>query len=377
MTITALPSELTTSLTKLLRRSDTDHLSLSYLLNDLSSIILKSLQIIHDHTQQLQQEKLSVATQKSCISNIQEQTIEITTLVNNLINFSRLIYEADENPSLAEQTAELLPNEFQGMHALVIDDNPEQQTILLKHLKSFGLHCTAANTAEALTLLRNAEQQNFPYQIAIVSAPHFDHHVAYLARTIKTSPQLYNVMLALVLPTKLLNFEKERAYFSGFACVLNLTKPARLLSKLLTSWRGWAAKNTFSSDQSQLSQNHILLVEDDPIPQKVLQRQLAELGYEVDIAADGLTALKLLEQRQYSLVFMDIGLPDISGLEVTTQLRKREQDKRHTPIIGLTIYALESDEETGLQAGMDAYLVKPLLQAPLKEVLNQWLTPDA
>jgi CheY-like chemotaxis protein len=225
--------------------------------------------------------------------------------------------------------------------------------------------------------LHSADQEKAPYQIVVINAEQFDHHASYLARAIKAMPQLAHLMLVLALPMHLLGFEKERAYFGGFACVLNLAKSDRLAERLLNSWLGWSAKVNFvHAEEITLSHNHILLVEDDPIPQRVAQRQLKELGYEVDIAPDGHTALKLLGKKRYNLVFMDIGLPDISGLEVTAEFRKCEHKSFHTPIVGLTIHSLDSDQQSGLQAGMDEYLVKPLLHERLKEVLDHWIVKE-
>ena len=69
---------------------------------------------------------------------------------------------------------------------------------------------------------------------------------------------------------------------------------------------------------------------------------------------------------------MDIGLPDISGLEVTAEIRKQEHG-HHTPIVGLTMYETEDVSNSGLKAGMDELLIKPLLPEHLKAVLRRWI----
>jgi CheY-like chemotaxis protein len=375
-TTTSLPTELTELLTKITQQSDAGRLVFSHLLAALSKAFFEPIITLLDKVQHLRQGNLTPEQQKLYIEQIQQSSTELLALMNNLISFSQAAPATTEKNNSVLSTEDLTQAEIaelKGVRTLIIGDDVSRREVLVKQLETFGLHCEATTTADALATLRAAESEHNPYQMAVISAQHFDHHVAYLARTIKASPQLNHVMLSLALATQLLGFEKERAYFGGFACVLNLTKPQRLLSKLVNSWRGWSAKVNFSRAETPVNQNRILLVEDDPIPQKVTQRQLAEFGYEVDLAPDGHTALKLLEQNQYGLVFMDVGLPDISGLEVTAEFRRRENTTHHTPIIGLTIYAMETDAQSGLEAGMDAYLVKPLLQDKLKEVLQEWV----
>jgi CheY-like chemotaxis protein len=113
-------------------------------------------------------------------------------------------------------------------------------------------------------------------------------------------------------------------------------------------------------------------VEDNLIVQKVHQIMLSELGYRVEIADCGHTALDLmLVGKRYDVIFMDVGLPDMSGLEVTKLLRENEH-KHHcpyTPVVAMTAYAHEEDRQNCLQAGMDAVVVKPIDVSDLQKVL--------
>lgn len=342
-------------------------------LANLSQTLLSPVAAILGMSQALQNQLLTAEQQRDYLAHIYQASSETLVLINNLlehahrtpnqINENTPVYSANENNNY---------DELNGIHTLVIDDDKTRREILRQQLQKLGLNCDVIDTEAALQLLYS--EKNNPYQIAVLSTDHFDHHTAYLVRIIRTNVALTNVMPVLAITSEIPDFEKENAYFSGFSCIINLLKPTRLPSNLLNSWRGWAAKINFSPTTMQRNKNRILVVEDDPIPQKVMQRQLAELGFTIDTASNGHTALKFLEQEHYSLVFMDIGLPDISGLEVTSEFRKRESQNHHTPIIGLTMHALGSDQEMGLQAGMDEYLVKPLLQDRLKTVLQQWVT---
>lgn len=118
--------------------------------------------------------------------------------------------------------------------------------------------------------------------------------------------------------------------------------------------------------------SRILLVEDDPIVQKVHRMMLERAGYKVDVAEDGVRALQMFS-ADYNAVLMDVGLPDLSGLEVVIKLRKQEGKNKRIPIIALTAYAHAEDKNNCLAAGMDDVLTKPASYSELTETLQRWL----
>ena len=113
---------------------------------------------------------------------------------------------------------------------------------------------------------------------------------------------------------------------------------------------------------------HVLLVEDDPRLQRVLRRLLEDDRHVVEVAPDGRTALELAEATAgIETVILDIGLPDISGLDVARRLRK---DGRELAILMLTARDTVNDRVTGLDAGADDYLVKPFAYEELSARLR-------
>lgn len=125
----------------------------------------------------------------------------------------------------------------------------------------------------------------------------------------------------------------------------------------------------------QAAPAHILVVEDQPINQRVAQAILENLGHEAGFAFHGREALKLLEQKSWDLILMDLAMPEMDGLEATRKIRSREKEEgtARTPIIAMTAYALEGDRERCLAAGMDDYLPKPITIESLRQVINRWL----
>ncbi|MBN1236524.1 MAG: response regulator [Methanotrichaceae archaeon] len=101
----------------------------------------------------------------------------------------------------------------------------------------------------------------------------------------------------------------------------------------------------------------ILLAEDNSVNQIVTMRMLSKLGYRADVAANGIEALQALERKHYYVVFMDVQMPEMDGLEATRAIRKRWQ--KGPKIIAMTASALKGDREMCLEAGMDGYISKP------------------
>ena len=119
----------------------------------------------------------------------------------------------------------------------------------------------------------------------------------------------------------------------------------------------------------------ILVAEDDEVNQRVAAAMLENLGWTVDIVADGAAAVKATNATSYHAVLMDCHIPVLDGFEATSEIRRLEGSTRHTPIIAVTASAMESDHERCLAAGMDDYLSKPLTLKALAKALSRW-TPD-
>ena len=130
------------------------------------------------------------------------------------------------------------------------------------------------------------------------------------------------------------------------------------------------AKTRFKAD--------ILVVEDNPINQELVQHMLIKLGCTVRIAENGERAVAVTEKVDFDLVFMDCQMPVMDGFAATGRIRAREraQGAAHLPIIALTANAIAGDRERCLAAGMDDYLSKPFDGIQIRDVLRRWLPAD-
>lgn len=126
---------------------------------------------------------------------------------------------------------------------------------------------------------------------------------------------------------------------------------------------------------SKLGQLHplrILIAEDNTLNQKVVSRMLARLGYEATIMANGQEAVAALLMSKYDLLFLDVQMPVMDGIETTRHILEQWPDERERPyIVAMTANALSGDRETYLNIGMDNYLSKPLRLEALANILRQ------
>ncbi len=122
-------------------------------------------------------------------------------------------------------------------------------------------------------------------------------------------------------------------------------------------------------DLSKKMPLRILLAEDNEVNQKVAKRLLHRMGYEVDIANNGVKALEMLQENLYDVVLMDIQMPEMNGIEATQQILQYFNLYRRPYIIAVTANAMVSDRQTCLNAGMDDYVSKPISLNLLAEAL--------
>jgi CheY-like chemotaxis protein len=115
----------------------------------------------------------------------------------------------------------------------------------------------------------------------------------------------------------------------------------------------------------------ILVADDNPVSQKLVMRVVEKYGHRAVGANDGGAALGAIERERFDLVLMDVQMPVVSGLEIARVIRNREKERGwRLPIIALTANAMSGDRESCLEAGMDAYLAKPLSPAELFDAIE-------
>lgn len=131
------------------------------------------------------------------------------------------------------------------------------------------------------------------------------------------------------------------------------------------------------SAMTQVGNLRVLLVEDNPSNQAVILEMLNKLGCKAELVENGNEAVEVVIRKKFDIVFMDCQLPGISGFEAVREIRQVEkQQDRHTPIVAVTAYAMATDRQRCLDAGMDDYLAKPVGLEEVREVLTRFQGPE-
>ncbi|WP_211746100.1 response regulator [Paenibacillus sp. Marseille-Q4541] len=116
----------------------------------------------------------------------------------------------------------------------------------------------------------------------------------------------------------------------------------------------------------------ILIAEDNSVNQMLLVRSLQKMGYSADVAGNGLEAFQAITQRHYDLIFMDVQMPVMDGLEATKMMKERIEASKHPVIVAVTANARYEDKKYYLEAGMDDYISKPLRIEEVQRIIEYW-----
>ncbi len=279
---------------------------------------------------------------------------------------------------------------LQNVHVLVVDDNATNLEMLNTQLASWGMRTQAMkNSGAALEAMATAMQQNDPIQIALVDMYMPGINGATLGQAIKNNPSLKDTKLVLLTS---LGERGDARKFAQMGFAGYLVKPVRhadlfnVLAAALTSDEKPASILPIVTRHSarenlnarMVNGARILLVEDNITNQLVALGILKRLGYKADVAANGIEALTALENIPYDLVFMDLQMPEMDGLEATRRIRDPQSSviNHNIPIIAMTANAMQGDRERCLKAGMNDYLSKPVNPQTLSDVLNRWLADE-
>ena len=128
---------------------------------------------------------------------------------------------------------------------------------------------------------------------------------------------------------------------------------------------------------SMVSKGEILLVEDNLANRKFASLLLGKMGYNADIAEDGVEAIRMWREKNYDLILMDCLMPNMDGYEASVKIRQEENSQGHIPIIALTANASETDRQRCSQSGMDEVVTKPYRKHELEDVLDRWLHEES
>ncbi len=285
-----------------------------------------------------------------------------------------------------------LPEYLRGVQVLVADANVTHRRAIATQLTAWGLSPEqVATTAEAIKVLRGAAEGGAPFGFAVIDSRMTDDGGTPLARTVACDTGLSDTRVVASVP-----LAGQVVQEDGCKSVRRITrpfKPSQLRDALLA---GGALSHdpdggtegapappsipTASAPTSEVGDGarspseglRILVVEDNVVNQKVALALLNKLGHRVETAANGVEAVAAVEANRYDAIFMDCQMPEMDGYEATREIRRRQGQGRHTPIIAMTANAMQGDRERCLDAGMDDFVSKPVKREVIVEALARW-----
>ncbi|WP_200279466.1 PAS domain-containing hybrid sensor histidine kinase/response regulator [Rhabdochromatium marinum] len=287
--------------------------------------------------------------------------------------------------------ASLINPSLQGLSCLVVDDNSANRRLLEKTLSGWGCEPqSVASGAEAIDALTSASQAQDPFRLVLLDLlmPGMDGEQT--ARAICNTPACGEPEILLLTSASM---RGDMASLRALGVHGLLIKPVRSRQLLRAIAQVLAAPAAYgesrmaagaevgaatgvwaSSRRADFTGKRALLVEDRPFNQKVAHSYLVRYGIDVTTATNGLQALELARTQRYDLIFMDVQMPVMDGVQTSIAIRDEPGHlNRTTPIIAMTAHVLKGDRDRCLNAGMDDYLTKPLRLELLERVLHHWL----
>ncbi len=275
-------------------------------------------------------------------------------------------------PSLAKKYIDESNLQLQGKRILIVDDNATNRRILNLQLQSWGL--TSIETASSKTALEWVTRgDSFDAAILDFQMPEMDGlQLADEIRKLRDARALPLIMLT--------SFGSRDLAMDQFAFFLTKPiKPSQLYNALIGVLTEDSAavpvreskRFEYDSEMGKRAPLRILLAEDNVVNQKLAVRMLERMGYRADVAANGLETIDALRIGHYDMIFMDVQMPELDGLQATRAIRREFSPAQQPYIVAMTANAMQGDREECLAAGMDDYVSKPIDVKELQRVLEQ------
>ncbi len=272
-----------------------------------------------------------------------------------------------------ETLAESSKDSFNSIKALILSDSmkiKKQDKYLREYLDYFGVGYTTFKDISKVAIL----QKDVNYNLLFVDYDYVTQEsIAELAKL----PQELIVLTKSNLMKKVdsLGLDIFKILYEPLhASKIKQTLENYIMANASMQVVKKQSRKKFDLNTSRFVAN-VLVAEDNIINQKLIQRTLEDLGLSVTIAGNGLDAFQKRKDGNFDMIFMDIQMPFLDGVEATAEILEWEEDYKqpHIPIVALTANALKGDREKFLAAGLDEYTTKPLVRSEIIAVLNHFL----
>jgi len=265
---------------------------------------------------------------------------------------------------------------LQGKRLLLVEDNGSNRRSFAQYARWAGAELRAVATSkEALDLLSGGERYD---AIALdLQLPEMDGLT--LAQFIRRVPGCETAPILLLTDVRPRSDDKRPGAVGISLFIYKPLRPAQIFDALVRAVENMPrtekkapVSSEFDATMAERLPLRLMLADDNLINQKVGVKMLQRLGYRPEVAANGVEALKLLEQQPFDLIFLDVQMPEMDGFEAARRIHSQWPDRRRPRLVAMTGNALEGDREKCLEAGMDDYVAKPVRITELQAVIERW-----
>ena len=293
-------------------------------------------------------------------------------------HFTNLMEKSSREPE-----EENIQEHLIGKKALVVDDNPGNLEILARLLKRSNIDVLQLHRGEeVIPAIRNTFAGSDSIDICIIDIQMPGISGYEVAKQIRRldSPMSRLPLLAFSASTTIRSRKLKESGFDGY-----IPKPIGKKKIMKMMYRILAKKGSIddkyksegNTQQPLISEEtgqspHILLAEDNPINQKLIRYMLSKAGYKLTIVKNGKKAVDTYAAApdKFDMIFMDIQMPQMNGIEATELLRSKGYDD--IPIIAMTAQTMKGDREKCLKSGMNDYIAKPLKREDVLRMIKKW-----
>jgi CheY-like chemotaxis protein len=282
-----------------------------------------------------------------------------------------------------------------NVKVLFVDDYAPNRQLMSRQLRTWrARHACAESADQAMSLLSTAQDEGQPFDIALIDYRMPGVDGLELGARIKRESAFADMPLVMVVPS---TYRSRSDLFLSAGFVDILAKPllrASQLRTVLVKQCGLLSKSKLTlAVQSQnrpatakvgsipiddrFRGTRVLVADDNAVNQVLARRLWERLGCRVDVAVNGIEAVRMGLEERYDIIFMDCWMPEMNGYAATERLRHAEAKSAvRTPIVALTANAMAEDRAQCLAAGMDDHLTKPVDLDDLRRALQTWVTVD-
>jgi signal transduction histidine kinase/DNA-binding response OmpR family regulator len=286
-----------------------------------------------------------------------------------------ITFDAYFDVSPGSRPAPPIPSEedLHGMPTLIIDDNATNRRILFELTRQWKMRPHMCGSGESgLAELSRAASEGNPYRLLLLDEQMPGMDGMEVLDCIRRNPALESVVIMMLTSSDQV---ESAALCRKMGVETYLIKPissSDLLGSIRLAIGGQTPASTVTSTVMVSGSSpslRILLAEDNLVNQKVAMGMLGKMGHRITLATNGLEALAQWRRSDFDLILMDVQMPEMNGLQATTQIRREEAIGVRVPIVAMTASAMSEDRDRCLAAGMDDFISKPVSYKIIEQLI--------